>query len=398
MALSELIDALRAALAGDEWIELILGKYRGPERDARRIRIRPVRLRDETRLAFVTRQADRDLTAHRSVSEGLVEIESLLSGVYYSAHLHTRSADLQLEISRKGKPRLVRSAPTRTESGDRAHDRARRRPIDPARPYLRALGITDAAGRVYPSMQAKWGQINHFVEIVTGLLRAAPLDPRAPIRVVDFGCGKGYLTFAVHELLTHTLNRTAEVRGVEIRPERVEFCRTAAAAVTAPGLTFTCGDVSHPGSEPADLLIALHACDTATDEAIALGLKWNAALILCAPCCHKEVRPQLTAPAPLRPLLKHGIHAADEAEMITDTLRALVLESRGYAARIFEFVGLEHTARNKMIAAVRRKDGRPAPEAAGQIAQLMSFYGIRTQWLVEHVMKEAPVGGADKER
>jgi len=106
----------------------------------------------------------------------------------------------------------------------------------------------------------------------------------------------------------------------------------------------------------------------------------------------------LTAPAPLRPLLKHGIHAADEAEMITDTLRALVLESRGYAARIFEFVGLEHTARNKMIAAVRRKDGRPAPEAAGQIAQLMSFYGIRTQWLVEHGMKEAPVGGADKER
>jgi SAM-dependent methyltransferase len=380
--LDSFMDAVRNSLDLGEFIELVLGKFRGTEADGRRILIRPITLKAIPCLSFVTRQPTRDSTDNLPIAEGLEMIRRQLGDPYFSAHLYTLRADIQLEFSRKGKSRMRQSAPTRGAPDSSEHDHSKRRWIDPARPFLQRLGITDAAHRVFPSMNAKWRQINHFVEIFAGALKESPLADRAELTVVDFGCGKGYLTFAVHDYLTHTLGRRAEVRGIEIRPDLVDFCRRAAGGAHLAGLTFECGDLSRHGVMAADILIALHACDTATDEALALGLERGAQILICAPCCHKEIRPQLVAPEPLRPLLRHGIQAAQEAEMITDTLRALVLESHGFAVRIFEFVALEHTARNKMILAVRKTGGRPAAESVEQIRTLMKFYGIQCQTLV----------------
>jgi SAM-dependent methyltransferase len=380
--LDAFMDAIRNALACAELIELVLGKYRGAEADGRRILIRPVTLKNIPCLSFVTRQPTRDLTENLPMAASLDRIRNQLGNPYLGAHLFTARADVQLEFSRKGKGRIRQSAPTRGAPESAEHDRSKKRWIDPARPFLQRLGITDESHRVFPSMNGKWRQINHFIEIFAGALKDSPLADQEELSVVDFGCGKGYLTFALHDYLTHSLGRRAKVRGIEIRPDLVDFCRRAAGDAHLAGLTFECGDLNRHGVTAADVLIALHACDTATDEAIALGLERGAQIVICAPCCHKEIRPQLVAPEMLQPLLRHGIQAAQEAEMITDTLRALVLESRGFAVQIFEFIALEHTARNKMILAVQKTDGRPAPESAEQIRTLMKFYGIRSQSLV----------------
>ncbi len=134
-------------------------------------------------------------------------------------------------------------------------------------------------------------------------------------------------------------------------------------------------------ARPIDVMIALHACDTATDHAIHIGIRGGAAIILCAPCCHKQLRPQLLSPHPLRPILQHGVHLGQEAEMLTDGLRALLLDACGYSTQVFEFVSLEHTAKNKMILAVKRAHPGPPDELLAQVRELKAFYGIRDQCL-----------------
>jgi hypothetical protein len=147
------------------------------------------------------------------------------------------------------------------------------------------------------------------------------------------------------------------------------------------GLQFNEGDVRHQAPRPIDVMIALHACDTATDHAIDFGLRGGAAVIVCSPCCHKELRPQLLSPHPLRPILQHGVHLGQQAEMLTDGLRAMLLDACGYDTQVFEFVALEHTQKNKMILAVKRARLQPADAVWAQIDDVKAFYGIREQCL-----------------
>ncbi|HSC75164.1 MAG TPA: SAM-dependent methyltransferase, partial [Pseudomonadales bacterium] len=193
---------------------------------------------------------------------------------------------------------------------------------------------------------------------------------------VDFGSGKGYLTFALHDYLRHTLHNKAEVTGVELREELVALCNTAAAKLDYEGLSFVCGDVKTHAPDNIDVMIALHACDTATDYAIHYGIRANASIILCSPCCHKQLRPQLQSPALLQPMLQFGVHMGQEAEMITDSLRALLLEANGYDTKVFEFVSLEHTNKNKMILAVKKSIQTSPDLILKQIADIKQFYGI----------------------
>jgi hypothetical protein len=189
------------------------------------------------------------------------------------------------------------------------------------------------------------------------------------------------LTFAVHDHLRHALQRDAQVTGVELRQDMVALGNAAAQRLGLAGLNFEQGDVSTFAPRAVDVMIALHACDTATDHAIHKGIRAGAAIILCSPCCHKQLRPQLLSPHPLRPILQHGIHLGQEAEMLTDGLRALLLESRGYQTQVFEFISLEHTQKNKMILAVKRADPGPPDEVLAQIDEIKRFYGIREQCL-----------------
>jgi SAM-dependent methyltransferase len=247
-------------------------------------------------------------------------------------------------------------------------------------------------------MARKWKQIDKFLEVLEHALDDAGwTGDGAPPRVVDFGCGKGYLTFAVHEYLRRRFGGAPEVTGVELRADLVALCNGAAARARCDGLRFVQGDLRSFVPEAVDVMIALHACDTATDHALALGLRAGARVLVASPCCHKELRPQLTSPKALAPLFRHGIHLGQEAEMLTDGLRALALEASGYQAKVFEFVSLEHTSKNKMILATRRAGDATdsARRAAAEAESLKAFYGIREQCL-ERLLRErgAALAGA----
>lgn len=207
--------------------------------------------------------------------------------------------------------------------------------------------------------------------------------------MLDFGSGKGYLTFALHEHLRGTLGRDAQVTGVELRPDMVRLGNDIAARLGLQGLRFEQGDVASREVREIDVMIALHACDTATDHAIHKGIRGGASIICCAPCCHKQLRPQLLQPQPLRALLRHGVHLGQEAEMLTDALRALLLEACGYDTQVFEFVSLEHTAKNKMVLAVKRASPRDAAPLLAQLHELEAFYGIREQCLQDLLRADA---------
>ena len=241
-------------------------------------------------------------------------------------------------------------------------------------------------------MARKWKQINKFIEIFSGAL--SQISPQQQLRVVDFGSGKGYLTFALYDYL-RTQQQAAQVTGVELRAPLVQFCEQVARDCDFQQLDFFQGDVRSYAPERLDVMIALHACDVATDFAIHTGLRLNASMIMCAPCCHKELRPQLHSPKVLAPMLQFGIHAGQQAEMLTDTLRALWLKAYGYETKVFEFVALEHTSKNKMILATKRKSvTEPDPEIVAQIQALKAMYGINKQHL-ELLLQDPTVGQAD---
>jgi SAM-dependent methyltransferase len=385
---------LATALASGKLVRLTLGQYRGGEAGLERLLVRPITLRDEACVQMVWRHTTKDITKNHPHAQALELLDSLIGSAFGHAHMDTDTQEVQLGVRIKGgQPRYrlqvgKRAAPA-TAAGDAAetrptqgHNRDKQRPLALDRPCWVDLGVATTQGALVPSMARKWKQINKFTEIFGAALAASPLADAPTVRVVDFGCGKAYLTFAMHELL-RGLGKQAQVTGVELREDLVTLCNRVARQHGHDGLVFDAGDVRSHAVQPMDVMVALHACDIATDHAIHLGLQAGASIIMCSPCCHKQLRPQIKTPAMLRPMLQHGVHLGQEAEMVTDSLRALLLDAAGYDTQVFEFVSLEHTNKNKMILAVRRAKDRPGHAEAihAQIAEIKAFYGIREQCL-----------------
>ncbi|WP_374317808.1 SAM-dependent methyltransferase [Aquabacterium sp.] len=371
-------------------VKVILANYKGEESDLQRIQARPVSLKDQPCLSFVYRHATRDITRNLPLAEGLATLKALTGTDFRNAHLLTPTEEIQLAFSKKGKATLrTGKGEHQPEAPQQAHNREKHRFLELNRPFLTALGITDRQHQLIPAMSRKWKQINKFIEIVDKALQGSRLAQQPDIHVVDFGSGKGYLTFAMHDYLRHTLGKQARVTGVELRQELVDLCNQAARELHHDGLQFDCGDVRDYQAGTINVMIALHACDIATDYAIHTGIRTGADIIICSPCCHKQIRPQLLSPHPLRPILQHGVHLGQEAEMLTDGLRALLLDACGYDTQVFEFISLEHTNKNKMILAVKRKQTDPAhtQEVLGQIHDIKDFYRIQEQCL-EQLLQE----------
>jgi len=379
--LEQFVEALEASLAAGSFVKLTLAKPRASGADLKNVYVRLVRVRGREQLSFLSRYRTKDVVKNHPAGEGVGAVRALLGAEFLSGHLFTLERDLQIEWSRRGGSRLVARPPTFTEQPAPEHDRRKRRAVEPeGNVYLRALGVTNERGEVRPSMGDKFRQINRFVEVVGGLLASSALHDKADISVVDMGSGKGYLTFAVYDYLNSAGGARADVTGVEARAELVELCNRVAREAGFERLRFVRGLIEEfEPPRPTDVLIALHACDTATDDALHKGVRAGASVIITAPCCHKELRPQIEAPAVLRGVLRHGILLEREAEAVTDSLRALLLEAAGYRVKVFEFISTEHTRKNTMIAAVR-EEGRGDREAAlRQFRELKEFYGVREQ-------------------
>ncbi|MGJ3439802.1 SAM-dependent methyltransferase [Pseudomonas sp. Je.1.5.c] len=369
---------LADALEQGSLSKLVLARHVGADQSLQRIIAKPLLVKGQPSLSLVYRHQTRDITRNVPVEQVQALVAELLPDSFRNAHLFTTDGEVQLAFSKKGKPMLQRhvaQAP-REAAPAAGHDREKKRYLELSRPFLRDLGVTDGQGALIPSMSRKWKQINKFIEVFDHALASAPLAAAQPLRVADFGSGKGYLTFAMHDYLRNSLGREAQVTGVELRQDMVDLCNTAAARLEHPGLVFECGDVRSVVPEAIEVMIALHACDIATDYAIHTGIRCNAAIIMCSPCCHKQVRPQLQSPGLLQPMLQYGLHLGQQAEMLTDSLRALYLEACGYETKVFEFISLEHTNKNKMILAVKRKQPVDATALLQKIAQLKAFYGV----------------------
>lgn len=376
---------LGAGVRDGSFVKLTLGKPRGTDATLRNLLVRPVELRGVPHLSLVWRHERQDITKNLPPEDALTTLAPLIGADFHSAHLFTTVRLVQLEYNKKGEPRLTYGPPA-AENPDTAHDRPKQRLLPEAsQPWLQALGVTTPAGSVREGMADKHRQIHKFVEILSHLAAGAALPSHRPVEIADMGCGKGYLTFATHDYFNLVAARPANVRGIEARPELVTLCNRVARDTARPGLNFVQGTIASAAFATLDVLIALHACDTATDDAIAKGVQAGATLIVAAPCCQKELRAQLHPAPVLAPALAHGIFQERHAEFATDALRALLLEWAGYDTKVFEFISTEHTAKNLMIAATKRADPARTEAAALRVRELAAFYGVKTQALARQL-------------
>lgn len=373
----QFLDAVAQALNSKQLQRLTLSQYQGDIVDLQKISMRLVEVQQQTSLSCLYHYKTKDVTQNYALDQAMQHVRQLLAQCK-QANLLSRDAEWQLKRTKKSvlvKCQKCTTSATESVKASGQHDREKKRYLDQHSPFLHYLGVSDAEGKVIPSMARKWKQINKFVEIFESAIDSLPQQSRA-LHVVDFGSGKGYLTFALYDYLQKQQQKP-NVTGVELSDKMVQFCQDAAQKSQFDQLQFFQGDVRSYQPEHLDVMIALHACDIATDFAIHTGIRLGASVIMCAPCCHKELRPQMQSPSLLKPMLQFGIHAGQQAEMLTDTIRALLLKAYGYDTKVFEFVALEHTSKNKMILATKRKQvDTPDAEVMAQIQALKQHYGI----------------------
>ena len=334
---------------------------------ARRVTIDPVALRagDRWRIRrhYETRTTDENVD-----DEALVGfLHDAIGGDYRQALLHEPDADWQV-LGGRGTPRVLRRPATRPESSG-AHDRSKRHALPEGEPvpYLVALGVQTPDGRVKSQRRAKFRQVNRFVELVDDVV---PVLRRRCVRVVDFGSGRAYLTFALHDLLTRVHGLEVDILGLDLKREVVAECDALARRLDANGLRFQLGDIAEADLSGVDLVVSLHACDTATDAALERAVRAGAQVILAVPCCQHELLGQL-ANEVLRPLLRHGTLKERFAAEVTDAARARLLELAGYDVQVVEFVPLEHTPKNVLLRATRTD--RPARDTARLASEYRAF-------------------------
>lgn len=365
------------------------GRRRGRRPTYRRVELRYVDLEVGRRLqvtAYDEQQAHtRNLAPGEASRQAMAE---LLAEPFGNWHLDTTEQTLQLRVTKKGDA-LVHTAARSRDLPDRArqHDRAKPRLLEPGDPVLRVVGISDAQGRIKPTRQAKYRQVDEFLRSLDAQLDAADLPeltPARPLRVADLGCGNAYLTFAAFAYLTGARGLPVRMVGVDVRAHSMARNSAIAAELDWAALTFVQGsiadaDPSGPlGGDP-DVVLALHACDTATDEALARAIGWRAPVLLAAPCCHHDLQTQLAArgvPSPFGLVTRHGILGERLADVLTDAVRAAILRQHGYRVEVIQFVEAGDTPRNVLLRAVRT-DAPPSEQVQREYDDLVDTWQIQ---------------------
>lgn len=380
------VNEIKKVIAESTFVKLALGNYKGTEEGLKQLYVKPVLIKNKQLLAFNYRYKTRDIFKNFEIEEGVLLIEGYLAGDFNVATLFSVNEETILERTAKGGFRLRTRQLEEKKEADLSHNKEKKRLIlAKDNLYLHELGLTDEQGMVFKNAQDKYKQINQYIEILSSLIKEFP---KGNIKnVVDMGSGKGYLTFALYDyLLNH--QQKANVVGVEFRKDLVDLCNKIAVNANFEQLSFVEGTIESYDAEAIDLLIALHACDTATDDAIYKGIKADADLIVVAPCCHKQIRREIEkgkVKNELNFLTKHGIFLERQAEMVTDGLRALILEYFGYKTKVFEFVSDVHTPKNVLVVGIKNKEQglrskeqgtRNKDEVLQRIKETKQYFGI----------------------
>jgi SAM-dependent methyltransferase len=338
------------------------GRRKGQQPRWRRVELRYVDLKAGRHLQVTAYDAQQAHTSNHPVGDAARDaVDDLLDEPFGNWHVDTTSELHQLRVTKKGEALLHSKRRPEEVAADRGHDRDKQRLLPEDDPVLVALGISDEQGRVKPSRQAKYRQVEEFLRILDVAVRDAidhghlrrPTDDE-PLRVVDLGCGNAYLTFAAHRYLTHVRGLPVAMTGVDVKEQSREHNSEVAAGLGV-GAAFVVGGIADVQlTQPPEVVLALHACDTATDEALARAVAWGAPLVLAAPCCHHDVAAQLRkapTPAPYQMLTRHGILRERFADTLTDALRAQLLRLQGYRVEVMQFVESQHTPRNTLLRA-----------------------------------------------
>ena len=388
--MEKFFEKLDSALKNNSFVKMTLSKPVSKNSELRNIYVKPILLKNNKMYQFTYRYERRDETKNFDIKQTMEQVRGLVPEVFQNVSLFTLTEDVTLLVSKKGKPALICKKTNEIREADLSHDHEKQRLIDPANPWWHLLGLTSRDGKVIADMQHKFKQICKYVEIVDGVMRQTKFGDE--IHITDMGAGKGYLTFALYEYLTTHYDKKIVMEGVEIRPELVrkindiiEKCKDARPCVST--IRFVEKSIEDYKPSNLDVLIALHACDTATDDAILKGIRNNAKLIICAPCCHKQIRREMEKSGKYDSITKYGIFLERQAVMITDAVRALVLEYCGYKTQVMEFIEIDNTPKNVLL--VGRKSDKPVDKEAiaKQINDLLARYGIGEHYLWKKLWK-----------
>lgn len=377
--IAQFCEQIQQAVEQKSLVKVSLGNYQGNDPALKNIYIRLVLIKNIEKLAFTFRYKTKDIVKNFDLAEGYKSIAEWLEEGFKVATLMSTESDWQYEALKNGKVILKQKTASVMTKPSLEHDKEKKRLIKPTeKAYLVDLKITDEQGNVFKNAQDKYRQINHYVEILSSLIKDSAIENLH--KVVDMGSGKGYLTFALYDYLHSTLGLKTQVQGVEYRQDMVDLCNQFAHNAGFEGLSFTQGTILDYEQKDISMLIALHACDTATDDAIYKGLKSSAELIVVAPCCHKQIRREIEknkAQNELKFLTKYGIFLERQAEMVTDGIRALILEYFGYKTKVFEFISDAHTPKNVLVVGIKSGiNPKRQEEILQEIAQTKAYFGI----------------------
>jgi len=374
--LEEFLKTIHNSLNNNDFIKITLSNKRIKSSDLKTVFAKVVSIKSGIKLSFVYRYPTKDITKNFDFTESIQLIEKMLKTDFFQADLFTSKADWHLITNENNNVRITQKPASIAVVPAFLHDVEKNRLIDlENNVYLQELGIATSDWKIKKDMQDKFRQINKYIEIVDGIINSASLP--ASFSIVDMGSGKGYLTFALYDYLTNKLKLNPSIVGIELRKELVDNCNAIAKKAGFANLSFQAGTNETAELSSIDMLIALHACDTATDEAIFRGIKMNAKVIICAPCCHKQIRKQINPTNELKEITKHGILLERQAEIITDAIRSLILEAYGYKTKVFEFISTEHTPKNVLIVGVKKNNENTInQEVLTQITAIKKLYNI----------------------
>lgn len=339
----------------EKLIYSVLSNLKNKEKDTfNKVNIKPVLIKNEKYIQLAYEYKDKVIHKNLNDNEFITEFNQLLLNHFKQAMIFTTDADYQIMISKKGKISILKKSPTKSNV-DLNHNRKKEYIIEEGLPcdFLIKLGVMSDDGKVFNKKYDKFRQINKFLELVSDAIYK--IEDKENINIVDFGCGKSYLIFALYYYLKKLLNLNVNIVGLDLKKDVIKLCNDLAQELDYKGLQFINKDIREfEELDKVDMVVTLHACNTATDEALIKAVSWDADIILSVPCCQHELLDKIENKT-MRPMLKHGIIKERLSSLVTDSLRANVLEILGYDTQLLEFIDMEHTPKNIMIRAIKSK-------------------------------------------
>jgi len=374
--LDDFFSKVESLVKNEEDFKITFSKPRIKNDELSNVYLRQILVKNSRKHSLQYRFKRRDEVKNHTSDEIMDIIKDLLSHRFFYVVLFTVREEVSLIQNSKGRVHTKIKTIQEDIEFTLVHDRIKSRMIPQNRRWLYRLGLSDNSGRILDKAQDKYKQINKFVEIIDHLLKELPEESHW--KIVDMGSGKGYLTFALYDFLTQIRKINARITGYELREELVTLCYKTAMQEQFLGLAFQAKSIEDVVIRNTNMVIALHACDTLTDIAIEKAIKAEVQYIIVSPCCHKQVRQSMKHDNALSPILLYGILEERQAELLTDGIRALLMEAHGYKTKVIEFVSSEHTGKNLMIIGEKSK---PNPDALKQVKAIKDMFGISEHFL-----------------